>query len=96
MFNAILKKLIRTKNVNFSFECPDANEVVLSGDFNSWDNQSLIMDKDENGIWGKKIKLAPGRYEYRFFVDGQWQTDTKNEQICSNSFGTLNNIKEVS
>jgi hypothetical protein len=54
------------------------------------------MKKDENGVWKKIVMLTPGRYEYKFLVDGQWRTDPENDQVCFNRFGTRNNIFIVS
>jgi hypothetical protein len=49
------------------------------------------MKKDKKGRWTKIVTLAPGRYEYKFLVDGEWQNDPNNDQVVHNSFGTLNN-----
>jgi len=53
------------------------------------------MKKDDKGRWSKIVTLAPGMYEYKFLVDGQWQNDPNNDQMVANSFGTLNNILTV-
>jgi hypothetical protein len=39
--------------------------------------------------------LFPGRYEYKFLVDGRWQIDPAGKQMCWNCFGTQNNVIEV-
>jgi hypothetical protein len=54
------------------------------------------MKKDANGLWKKTLVLAPARYEYKFMVDGGWQNDPNNEQVCPNCFGTQNNVINVS
>jgi hypothetical protein len=81
------RKMGRTKNAQKS--------THLVGDFNSWDLKKHTMKKDNKGRWTKIVTLAPGRYEYKFLVDGQWQNDPNNDQIVANSFGTLNNILTV-
>ena len=53
------------------------------------------MKKGKHGLWEKIIVVPPGRYEYRFLVDGKWQNDPGNEQICANCFGSTNNILEI-
>lgn len=50
------------------------------------------MKKNANGLWEKIIYVFPGRYEYKFLVDGHWQTDPNNNQACTNCYGTYNNI----
>jgi type 1 glutamine amidotransferase len=53
------------------------------------------MKRDNKGRWSKIVTLAPGRHEYKFVVDGQWRNDPGNDQVVSNSFGTLNNFLDV-
>jgi 1,4-alpha-glucan branching enzyme len=83
---------IKRCKVTFSLTSPDAKEVILMGDFNQWNPKKHPMKKDDNGVWGKTTMLFPGRYEYRFLVDNRWKNDTKNKQVCSNSFGSKNNF----
>ena len=39
--------------------------------------------------------LPPGRYEYKFVIDGKWKIDPRAHQFSPNSFGTLNSVIEV-
>ena len=80
------------RRVIFSLHTDKAKEVILMGDFNAWNAKAHPMKKDENGVWKKIVMLTPGRYEYKFLVDGQWRTDPENDQVCFNRFGTRNNI----
>lgn len=54
-----------------------AKEVYLSGSFNGWNSKELAMDQTADG-WKIAYHLAPGYYEYKFIVDGQWITDPAN------------------
>jgi len=83
------------KRITFKLEASEAKEAILVGDFNNWDVKKHRMKKDNKGRWTKIVTLAPGRYEYKFLVDGQWQNDSGNVQMVHNSFGTLNNILTV-
>ena len=85
------KKKIQNRRITFKFEASEAKEAILVGDFNSWDVKKHKMKRDNKGRWTKIVTLAPGRYEYKFLVDGEWQNDPENEQVVPNSFGTLNN-----
>jgi 1,4-alpha-glucan branching enzyme len=80
----------------FLLEAPEAGLVSLVGSFNDWDEKSHRMNKNDDGIWEKILMLYPGRYEYKFLVDGQWWNDPGNDRVCVNSFGTLNSVVEVS
>jgi 5'-AMP-activated protein kinase regulatory beta subunit len=86
------KQNIKRRRVSFSFESADAREVILVGDFNNWNLQKHAMKHNGDGTWNKTVMLAPGRYEYKFFVDGNWKIDPQNGQTSSNSFGTQNSV----
>lgn len=73
---------------------PDANRVILSGTFNGWSERQLLMRRTESG-WGLTLELPPGRYEYKFIVDGQWMHDPMNEKVVSNQHGTLNSVLNI-
>lgn len=85
----------KKKQITFSITLPDAQSVALSGDFNAWNTSSHPMKKNARGQWRRVIHLAPGRYEYKFLVDGRWVTDPRNPQVAKNPFGTVNNILMV-
>ena len=89
------KQRIKRRKVTFSFKAIDATEVILMGDFNDWDPKKHPMNRNENGVWEKAIIIPPGRYEYKFMVDGRWREDPLNDQRCSNCYGTYNNIVTV-
>lgn len=81
----------KKKRISFSFSSEWAREVSLAGDFNDWDASKHPMRQDSSGLWKKTVLLEPGRYEYKFVVDGQWQNDPHVESVY-NRFGTLNNL----
>ncbi|MDP2939404.1 MAG: glycogen-binding domain-containing protein [Candidatus Omnitrophota bacterium] len=78
------------KEVEFRYYAPDAKSVKLSGDFSNWDSQLLSAKKDKKGFWKLKLALTPGSYQYKFFVDGQWQNDPNCHSCVPNAFGSLN------
>jgi len=86
------KQKIKRRRVTFSFETSDAKEVVLMGNFNHWNAKKHPMKSNGNGMWNKSVVIPPGRYEYKFLVDGQWEEDPQNDQTCLNGFGTYNNV----
>ena len=92
MAKAGSKQTNQQKKVTFSLEAAEAKEVVLMGDFNNWNPKTHPMKKEKNGRWNKTVKLSPGKYEYKFLVDGNWVQDPQNNQTCLNSFGTQNNV----
>ena len=89
------RKNLDKRKVNFTLYAPEAREISLAGDFNQWSTQSLPMKRDKKGIWKLKTPLPPGRYEYKFYVDGNWfEGSTGTEQVF-NPFGTQNFVLEI-
>ena len=86
---------IKRQRVILTLNAPKAEEVILMGDFNNWNAQTHVMKRIEDGGWEKIVMLPPGRYEYKFLVDGQWWTDPKNKQNCYNCFGTQNSVMVI-
>ena len=89
------RKTAKRRRILFSIYEPQAHEVAVVGDFNTWDRALHPMKSDGNGLWQKVMLLPPGQYEYKFIVDGQWRIDTNNPNRCPNCFGTVNNILQV-
>jgi hypothetical protein len=69
-------------------------EVYIAGDFNEWNPRSIRMTKRE-GCFQRKLKLAPGTHEYKFVIDGEWQTDPTTTEQRSNEFGSMNSVIHV-
>ena len=89
------KQKVKRRRVTFSFEDSAANEVILMGDFNNWHPKKHAMKNNGDRTWNKTVMLAPGRYEYKFFVDGKWKTDPRNSHACANCFGTQNSVLNI-
>ena len=53
------------------------------------------MKRQADGHWATTIALAPGRYEYKFIVDGHWIPDPLVHEHVWNQQGTLNSVVEV-
>jgi len=84
------------EGVLFIANAPGADNVHLAGDFNNWSANATPMVPSENGeAFRALLPLAPGRYRYRYVVDGQWLADPHNEHAESNPFGELNSVVEV-
>ena len=78
------------KKATFKFMAPEAQSVLLAGDFNAWEPESHPLKRTSNGLWKANLSLSPGRYEYRFLVDGQWHNDPECKSHVSNPYGDDN------
>jgi 1,4-alpha-glucan branching enzyme len=82
--------------VTFSLVSPGAEEVYLCGDFNHWSATGLPMIRHGvSGCWKKRLILAPGSYQYKFVVDGEWVHDPEAVENVRNEHGSLNSVVEV-
>lgn len=92
-----LKK--ETKPVNkraaFKLDAPEAGEVFLAGSFNEWNPSNRPLKRDKKGVWTTTMLLAPGAYEYRFVVDGEWWDDPKATERRGNEHGTENCVIRI-
>jgi chromosome partitioning protein len=83
-------------DVVFSARFENAKRVLIAGDFNNWTPMSTpLLPNGSPSRWVAKLPLEPGRYRYRFVVDGKWVTDPNNEHTETNEYGELNNVVEV-
>lgn len=69
----------------------DAEEVIVTGSFNGWIHHGYRMKKEE-GRWIMPLHLRPGKYTYKFVVDGEWILDPGNPLWEENEFGTGNSV----
>jgi 1,4-alpha-glucan branching enzyme len=83
------------KKVDFQLQAPQAKRVLVTGDFISWDEKGITLKKSRTGTWKTSLNLKPGRYEYKFIVDGQWWNDPTNSNTVTNSLGTINSVVEI-
>jgi chromosome partitioning protein len=76
--------LVPPQEVTFTIDAPGAKQVLLNGDFNDWTGSQMEQIGE---VWTKVIKLPPGRYRYRYVVDGRWQNDPSNAAVEPNPYG---------
>ncbi len=79
-----------------------AKEVFLAGSFNDWNPKALPMRRRTKGEWRATLRLEPGRYEYKFVVDGEWRCAPDCDRpyggcpnCVQNKFGTMNRVLHV-
>ena len=85
----------RDEMVELKLTAPKARSVSVAGTFNGWDSKSDPLSKESGGVWRAFLQLSPGRYEYRFVVDGQWQEDPGAKESAFNPYGGRNSVLVV-
>jgi 1,4-alpha-glucan branching enzyme len=80
----------------FSIKAKNARSVKIAGDFNNWTpSENEILEKDDNGIWNKVIRLNPGLYQYKIIIDEKWISDPNNPIKVQSPFGGSNSVLVV-
>ena len=69
-----------------------AKKVFLAGDFNGWSPRARRMMKAKDGAFRAKMRLQPGKHEYKFVVDGVWLHDPNAHEQVTNPHGTINSV----
>lgn len=90
-------QLTKSPKYLFTYKAsPGEKQVNLFGQFNSWDRQSIPMkDINGNGIYEVEVALDPGRYEYKFYVDGKEVVDPVNQYKVPNGMGDFNSVRII-
>lgn len=84
------------EGVWFIANAPGASEVCVAGDFNNWQPQATPLQRNgREDCFHALLPLRPGRYCYRYVIDGSWQHDRGNNYVEANPFGELNSVVEV-
>lgn len=87
------------REVVLRFRDEGANEVRIAGDFNGWVPDkgvfSIVEAEGEARVWTKILQLAPGGYQYRYVVDGEWREDPDNPETTRSAVGGRNSVLQV-
>ncbi len=83
------------KKIDFEFYAPESKKVQLAGSFNGWNPSENSLKKAKDGKWKATLSLLPGRFEYKFVVDGDWQNDQRPVECVPNGSGGWNSVIEV-
>ena len=84
------------RRVEFSVHAEPGSTVFLAGSFNDWNQQKKqLKDAAGNGDFRGILFLMPGRYEYKFIINGIWEIDAGNPDVVSNGLNSLNSVITV-
>jgi len=83
--------------VKFTLFSTKVEKVNIAGSFNNWSmTADPLYDRDGNGMWSITLPLPPGRYEYKFVIDGEeWIPDPSNPETADDGFGGYNSVITV-
>ena len=85
----------KTAKAVFALKAPAAKQVLVCGEFNGWKPGAAPMTRQADGTWETSLTLRPGRYQYKFVVDGNWIHDLNAKINVPNEHHSLNSVIEV-
>ena len=68
-----------------------ARHVYLAGTFNNWNTMQTPMIRCDSG-WFITINLKPGKYAYKYIIDGKWSPDPYNKLNEDDRQGGQNSV----
>jgi hypothetical protein len=77
------------------FTFAETRQVFLAGEFNGWNGTATPLRQDGTGRSFVDLPLQPGRYEYKFVVDGEWLHDPANPETVDSGWGGRNSVMTV-
>lgn len=83
--------------VRFSLPAQRGKHIHVAGTFNAWNPTSLAMKWSARAnAYTAALELPPGRYEYKYVIDGYWCIDPYCPEWVVNEHGSLNSVLRVS
>ena len=84
----------KKKTIGFYVQHDCASQISLSGSFNHWEQDVLLLEPGKNGMWKIEIPMLPsGKYQYKFLVDDKaWIEDVNNPYREPDGFSGFNSI----
>ncbi len=70
----------------------EPKHISVFGNFNGWNRSDLYLKKGEDGIYYGTYNFDPGKYEYKFYVDGNEYLDQFNRDSIANGIGGFNSF----
>ena len=84
-----------SKRVPITVKMEGAKKVAITGDFSGWKEDGIKLERTPAGEWRTTVELAPGEYQYRLRVDGQWQDNPQAQKRVPNPYGSENCVLTV-
>ena len=87
------------KSIKFKFQpvIAGVEKVFVAGTFNDWNgSKNAMSDPDGDGVFETSLLIPPGRYLYKFVVDGNWLADPNAKAFEPDGQGGRNGVFFVS
>ena len=89
----------RPGHIRVTFELPScvwADRIYVAGTFNDWNERAIPLVQARDGVWRATVDLPAGqRHEFRYLIDGRWQTDYHADGFTDNIYGSHNSMVDL-
>ncbi|MCC5878128.1 MAG: hypothetical protein JJU11_18060 [Candidatus Sumerlaeia bacterium] len=85
-----MSPMIEGRTVTFIVYNAEARNIAVAGTFNNWNQLTMYRNPSDRNMWGVRYELPPGRYMYKYIVDGEWQVDPENYTPVDDGSGNFN------
>ncbi len=83
----------KKRKVQFRLAASPGSMVFVAGTFNGWDPRANpLKESPPGGAYAATVPLLPGRYEYKFVINGDWRIDPSAAEAVSNGLGSKNSV----
>ena len=69
----------------------DVRQIFISGTFNDWSTSQTPVKKIDGG-WTVSLPIKPGKYQYKYIIDGRWTQDPGNKLKADDLNGGYNSV----
>jgi len=84
------------KRVRFRLPAQRGKHICIAGTFNNWEPAATPMTWNaRDAAYTASVALLPGRYEYKYVIDGYWCIDPYCPEWVVNQYGTLNSVLTI-
>jgi 1,4-alpha-glucan branching enzyme len=86
----------KRRRVALHVHASPGSTVHVAGSFNDWSpDRHPLTYKSAEGVFSVSLLLEPGRYEYKFVVNGVWCIDPECPNWAPSGQGSLNSVLNV-
>jgi 1,4-alpha-glucan branching enzyme len=87
----------KLKNGKIRFVWPDCGvrDIFLVGDFNQWNERSHPLRRIKDRSYELELEIPPGKYRFKYLVDGVWWNDPDAEEYAPNPWGSEDSVIRI-
>jgi 1,4-alpha-glucan branching enzyme len=85
-------KKLKNGKIRFIWPVRDECDIYLVGDFNQWNEKSHPLRRTETENYELELEIPPGKYRFKYLVDGVWWNDPDAEEYAPNPWGSEDSV----